>query len=51
VGDDGEDSYEAQYNIGGNGRCIAKLTIIEKNFGTLAPLVTAVGAMVGSILF
>jgi ribosomal protein S18 acetylase RimI-like enzyme len=50
VGDDGEDSYEARYDIG-DGRCIVKLTFLEKNFGTLAPLVAAVGAMVGGILF
>jgi GNAT superfamily N-acetyltransferase len=50
VGDDGEDSYEALYDIG-DGRCIVELTLLDKNFGTSAPLVAAVGAIVGGILF
>lgn len=50
VGDDAEDSYEALYDIG-DGSCIAELTFLDKNFGTSAPLVAAVGAVVGGILF
>lgn len=49
-GDDGQDYYVARYDIG-DGRCIVELTFLEKNFGTLAPLIAAVGAMVGGILF
>lgn len=50
VCDDGQDFHEARYDFG-DGRCIVELTFLEKNFGTLAPLVAAVGAMVGGILF
>jgi ribosomal protein S18 acetylase RimI-like enzyme len=41
----------ASYDFAEDDECIVKQTFIEANFGTLAPLVAALGAVVGVILF